>query len=663
MLAIAISSVVTGSVYALMALGLVAIHKTTRVFNFANGQMATLGGYMGYVVATRWHWPFLVAVVAGVVTGLVLGLVIDRVLLARIYSRPPLELVTVTVGAGLIIQALVIRWFGQDPVTIREPLSREHWKVLGTVISAYDVIVFVVALGSVALVTLVLQRTKIGLRLRATFDDPVAARVSGINVSAVRSIAWMVGGGLAGLAGVLLAPVLYLTPDSMTTILLAAFAAAVIGGFSSFYGAIVGGILLAFVVNLFGTYVSLGSKNVFLYAFLILFLIVRPFGLFGEKESEAEPSDGEEAGRQRSIARRWRSLQNRIGDQRAVRTWKRWSGTSVTVLVLVVLLAAAAPALVGEGQVTSLTSWLTNLLAVAGVALVLYYGGVVNFGQNGFMAIGAYWVAELLPDRPTQWWWIVPTGAVASGLAGAILYRLCRHLQATYFVLATLAFGLLVPELAVKWNSFTGGGQGKASGIPQGLAGSPLTTDDVYNLIAIVTVVVVLGFIILRNSTWGRLIVAVRDSPQGAQALGISTRPKAGLMFAVGCGLGGLAGGLEALANGLVTPSSLSFDRMLLIFVAAVLAGSFLGSAWGAGLVVLVPNALQNQPEYATLLFGVVVIAAVHLLPSRRDGVDVIRLPVTFRRSTVLGPSSPSDDRPHSFAPLAVTGRNTNPHS
>jgi branched-chain amino acid transport system permease protein len=621
---IIISSIITGSVYAVMALGLVAVFKTTRVFNFAHGQIAALSAYMGYTASSSWDLPFLPVVVVGGLVGAATAALMEVLVLRRMYRRSMLELVIATFGISLILRSVILRSWGPDVRTIANPLSDRNVDLLGATAPVYGLCLVAFTALIVAVLTIVLRRTTVGLRLRATFDDPVAARMQGVRVGLVRTASWMLGGALAGVGGVLLTPILFLTPSTMDDIMIIGFAAAVVGGFSSFYGAVTGGVLVAYVANVLAAYVSLRFKDVFLYGLVIAFLWVRPNGLFGEADLDEAEQEGERIG---ALGRAWQGVIGGVTERtaRVRENALRGYAPQWGVLVIVVALIFLAPAIFGSSWQLNLTTWLINLIAVAGLALITFYGGRISLAQNAFVLIGGYLTALILGGGHQELWpLVVVAAAILTGLAGALFELPSLRLRGAYYALTTLALGLLVPLLALKWTAVTGGVDGKA--VPYIKFGGELATaSQMYMVIAVVAAVVLITLVGLRNTRAGRAVVAVRDTPAGAASIGIAGAPRRLLIAGIGAGLGGLSGALSALSNNLVTPTQFDFNYALALLVAAVLAGSIVGSAWGAALITLVPVLLKNEPVYAQAAYGVIVLLTLFVVPHGRDVADVLR--------------------------------------
>lgn len=617
--AVLASSVVTGSLYTIMALGLVAIYRTTRVFNFAHGMMAAFCGYISYQIVTVWELPFIVGVLAGIGVGALLGLLSERLLLSRLYQRTPLELVIATFGVSLILQFLIIRLWGHEERGVSAPFSD---RPIVANLTGYDLLVVAVSLVVVALLTAVLLRTDVGLRLRATFEDPVAARLAGINVSVVRTLSWTVAGAMAGLAGVLLTPLLFLSPGSMNIILITAFAAAVIGGFSSFYGTVVGGIGLALVLNLGGTYVSLQFRNLILYAVILVFLWLRPEGLLGEREDESHATEGERAG---AILRRWHQLLTALASLGETIRQRVLFGHAPQWLLhaLMILIVIVAPPILGVEWQLSLGTWLIYFIAVAGLVMIMTYGHQFSLAQNAFMGVGAYATAWFVADRNGDWLLAIVVTSLGVAVLAVLIALPSARLKGAYFAAMTLALGLALPEAAYNWTGLTGGGDGKVVPRPT-VDGEPMNGDQQYLLVATVAVIVFVALIAFRNSPLGRRMVLAADSPKAARSVGLSPWWWQVTVLAIGGSLGGVAGSLSALHSGIVSPTSFTLDLALLLFVATVVGGSVTGAFWGTAIVVLVPVAFKGSQEFSIMFFGLTLIVALFVLPRDMSGTDVL---------------------------------------
>ncbi len=280
-----VSGLASGGIYALLALGIVVIHRATGVLNFAQGEMATLSAFVCWSLLDHgWaFWPAFAATVALSFGG---GLLIQTVVIRPIQSGPLLGIVILTIGLLIAINGLDTWIWGGAAKQFHGPFSTAPIRIGGVAFSKQDLGVIAVALVCVLLVGLLFTRTKLGLGLRAAAVNPLEARLTGVPVGAMLAVGWGLAAALGAIAGVMAAPSLFLDPNMMQTVLLYSFAAAVLGGMDSPVGAVVGGLLLGVGLNLVGTYVDWIGGELRLataLALILLVLFARPAGLFGRR--------------------------------------------------------------------------------------------------------------------------------------------------------------------------------------------------------------------------------------------------------------------------------------------------------------------------------------------------------------------------------------------
>jgi len=290
-----LTSLSTGAIYALMSTALVLVWRSTRVINFAQAGQAVLSTYIGYEVTTR-SGSYWIGFIGAVLSGAIIGAGIDRFFMRPIFKRvksgPIVMIAPVVATLGLlgIIQAIVGFVWGLNYLTIAAPVSTEGLKVFGSVIafSPFNLMVLISVTLSMILLTILFQKTNLGLALRASAYSPEIAKLSGIKVEAIRTIGWALAGAAGGLAGMLYVPGSYLYPNSMEVLLVFGFIAAVIGGLDSLFGAVAGAMILGFAINFSTTYIS--YKLVFPTAFviLILVLLIKPGGVFSRKKGRKD---------------------------------------------------------------------------------------------------------------------------------------------------------------------------------------------------------------------------------------------------------------------------------------------------------------------------------------------------------------------------------------
>jgi branched-chain amino acid transport system permease protein len=270
-----------GMIYAAIALSLVLIWRGTRVLNYSQGGMAMFTTYVAWVVISHTgnYWAGFVLALA---SGLVLGAILERVVVRPTVGKSPLNSVIVTIGLLIFLEGLAGIIYGGQYRSFPAAYSIRGLKI-GSValgISPSDVFTAVAVLAAALALALTFRYTSVGLRLRATAFSPSVARLLGIRIGRVLTLGWALAGLFGALAGVLVTPSTFLYPNSMDSIFVLGFTAAVIGGLDSPVGAVTGGVLLGVVLSYAGGY--LGSDLVLVYGLVVLALVlmIRPSGLF-----------------------------------------------------------------------------------------------------------------------------------------------------------------------------------------------------------------------------------------------------------------------------------------------------------------------------------------------------------------------------------------------
>ncbi len=281
-----VSGLALGSVYALVALGFIIIYKATDVLNFAQGDMMMFSAYVNYALLVSQVLPIPLIILITVVSGAILGFLIERAIVRPMLGKPLFATVLVTMGVGICLRAVAGTIWGHQYKAVPEILSITPIKLaFGLIISPFHLTIIIVSLGLVALLSLFFNFTRVGTAMRAVARHQLAAFLMGIRVRRMFSINWMISGFVGALGGMLIGPLTFLSPD-LGFIGLNAFPAAIIGGFGSVPGAVVGGLILGVSENIAGGYLPEGVKNVFPWTVLILVLMIRPEGFFGAYEEK-----------------------------------------------------------------------------------------------------------------------------------------------------------------------------------------------------------------------------------------------------------------------------------------------------------------------------------------------------------------------------------------
>ena len=280
-----IDGVASGCIYGLVALGFVLIYKATETINFAQGDILMLGAFVAFSLIGVLGMDYIVGFALTVVIIAVFGFFLDSVVVRQIIGQPPFATVMLTIGIGFILRGFASIYWGTDIFSFSTPFSGKITEFNGLIISYVNLSIIIGTVILVSVLYLFFTFSRIGVAMRASSENQLAAYYMGIPVKFIFSLIWSISAATAAIAGVLLAPIT-LVDTSISLIGLKAFAAAVLGGFGSIPGAIVGGIIIGIVEQLCGTYENYlfeGIREISAYSVLILTLIIYPRGLFSDK--------------------------------------------------------------------------------------------------------------------------------------------------------------------------------------------------------------------------------------------------------------------------------------------------------------------------------------------------------------------------------------------
>jgi branched-chain amino acid transport system permease protein len=282
-----VNGLVTGSFYALSALGLTLIFGLMRVVNFAHGEFYMMGGVLGWFVTSRLGLDFIsgMVVVAVVMAGF--GWLVDRLLIERVRDQGEEPGILLTIGLSIFLANSALLAVGTAPLKIDGPVANKL-VLLGTVATT-QLRLFSVAVCALLILAahLLVRHTKLGRAMRATFQDPMAARLAGIKTERVYAATFALGATLAAMSGMLLGSIYSAQVGVGGIISLKAFVVVILGGMGSFAGAILGGLILGVAEAMWGGYVSTGLVDIIGFIIVILTLIFRPYGLFSTRSERA----------------------------------------------------------------------------------------------------------------------------------------------------------------------------------------------------------------------------------------------------------------------------------------------------------------------------------------------------------------------------------------
>ena len=279
-----ISGVAQGCIYGLIALGFVLIYKATETVSFAQGELMMLGAFIGLALMTMLGFPFWLAVPCAIAGMAASGMLIERVVIRPILGQPAFSIVMLTIGIGYVARGAItmIPGIGTETHTLPVPYKDAIVRVGELVINIEQMVVIGATVLLCALLFALFRFSKVGIAMQASSQNQLAAYYMGIPVQRLNGLVWGLASAVAAVAGLLLAPITFVHAN-MGFIGLKAFPAAVVGGFGSLPGAIVGGLVIGIVEALSGFYLPEGFKDIAAYVVVLIMLMVKPNGLFGEK--------------------------------------------------------------------------------------------------------------------------------------------------------------------------------------------------------------------------------------------------------------------------------------------------------------------------------------------------------------------------------------------
>lgn len=582
-----IAGVVTGSIYAVSATGLVVTYNTTGIFNFAHGAVGMVLAYLFWQLWQGWHLPVLAALVLVLfVAAPLLGAVVERVVMRPLYGASTNVRLAVTLGLLLVLVAGAGSVWSQSNVYNVPEFFNGHQVSIGGVNLSYEqLITIVVAVCAAVFLRLFFRRTRTGVAMRAVVDDPELAALAGAPSGRIASYAWMIGVMFAGVAGILLAPTT-MGIVQLTELVIVGYAAAVVGRLRNipltFVGAMVLGISNSLVIGYVPSGLVSDVQSALPMAMLLLVLLVIP---------EVRLSVGRVA---------------RVRPARVASARTTVVGAAVVVVGVVVLSAV----LTGSNLYTMGTALTLAMLALS-LTLLSGYAGQISLCQFTFLGLGAlamHWVA----GGSSVLGVLAAVGLCAA--VGAVLALPVLRLRGLYLALATLAFAVLMDNIFFTSNSVFGSAGAVTVGRPD-IFGMRFATNRAFDiLIAVVLALCLIGVGALRRGPFGRRLVAMNDSPAACSTVGLGLTATKLAVFSLSAALAGLAGALYGGLSTSVGASQFQFLDSILIFAGVTLSGMTVmtGAVVTGILIAVLPVIGTHVPQlsdFPQLLIGVGIVA------------------------------------------------------
>jgi len=282
------SGLAVGSIYAVIGIGYVIIYKSTKILNFAHGEIMMIGGYFCMVLISRFHLGFVAAFVSTLLFSALMGIVIERFIFRPMIGQPVFAAVMITLGLSILLRTSTGMVFGYGNVVFPSPFKEDPIVFHDIVISHAHMWTMLLSCGVVGILILFFRFSSIGISMRAAAENQINAFIIGVNVKRMFSLTWLIAAVSAALAGILLSNVNVMNTN-LSLVAIKAFPAIILGGLDSVGGALLGGLVIGVVENLVGGYLEVhigGIKEVSVYILLFVILIIKPYGFFGTEEIE-----------------------------------------------------------------------------------------------------------------------------------------------------------------------------------------------------------------------------------------------------------------------------------------------------------------------------------------------------------------------------------------
>jgi sulfate-transporting ATPase len=591
-----------GALYALIAAGLVTVYRGSGIVNFAQGAFVMVGAYADYEFTTRaglGFWPAMILTIA--VTAL-LGALVQLVVLRPMRNSSPLTRVVVTLGLLISLQAAAALHYGHQVLSVPSYLPTRSVDILPTVpVGLNVVIIFVVGLVITALLWATYRFSPFGRLTSAIAENQRATAALGHSPDTIAVVNWMIGAGLAGLAGVLIAPITFLEPNQLALLVVPAIAAALVGNFASFPLAFLGALVIGIGESLTTRYVSNpGWSDSAAFLIIIAVVLIRGRGL---------------------------PLRSFVLDRLAsVGTGRvRIIPLLVGYAVLMVLLGRVLPV----EWILPTTVTLVAMFFCLSILVVTGYAGQLSLAQYVIGGLAALVTAQLAGGT-THWPFVLAAlvGVAVAVATGALMGIPALRTRGITLAIVTLGLAVVLFSLVLNNLSYNGGAAGIAVDPPTlfGWSIDPLLHQDRYAMVCVTALFLVgLGIANVRRGAAGRKLLAVRSNERAATALGISVYWVKLYAFMLAAGVAGLGGVLFAFMQSAVLPAQ--FDQLSSINYVAVTVVGGTGFVGGSALgALLIPNGLfseifrnfQALNSWLPLIGG---LSVIFVLRTNQDGL------------------------------------------
>lgn len=615
-LTVLVNGIVIASLYLIFGLGLAIVYRATGVLNFAHGAVGSVAGYVAYSLLGH-DMPYALAALIAIAAGAALSAALYLLVVDRLPATSTESVGILTLGLAIVIQAILLAIYGGEAVALPQPVHSSTLFTIGSYsLQAPNLLALGVAVAVTALVSWGLYRTKPGLSVRAVSEGSVTSSMFGINGTLARTAVWGIAGALAGITALLVTPTAYLTPDFLTTYLIVAFTAVVLGGFERIAGVAVGALIFGIAQSMVATYITNRLTQTVSFATILAVLVFLPYGLFGS----TLPRVPEPHLPRRRYRPAWARGLSRLS--RKTRIVLAVSAPPPLRLSLLLLAVTTAVFLAFGDRFNTphqllITTIAAMVIAVIGTNIIFGLSGQLSIGQSGFMLLGGYTTVLLQTRADVPFLIALCAAGLVAGVSGAIFGLPAARLRGVYLAVLTLAFALAIPEVARYFTALTGGDNGIPAPLPSWLGRGVDRNLHIYWFSVGLAAVALATSLLTSHSALVRSWKALRDSEHAAAASGVRVVRQRVLAFAIGSALCGLSGAVIASNTGYLTPGTFTVWDSIYLIVAVVVGGraSSLGALLGSIFIVGVPYFASGVQYAPGVILGLAVIAVLLLRP------------------------------------------------
>jgi ABC-type branched-subunit amino acid transport system permease subunit len=617
----AINGVVLGSLYVLVALGLTLIYGVLVQINFAHADFVTLGAFAAYFFMHLVGGGYVLSIAVAFIVGAALGWLINAAIFTPLrHKGNELLPLIATIGVSVMMQNLMLAWFGPIPYAFETQYSSEVIRFAGIFVSWQSVIIIIVSILTIALLYAFMKFTFLGKALRAVAQDRETAGLMGINPNYLIMLTFVIASALAGMGGAMLAPVLVLTPFAGTSVIVKAFAIVIIGGFGNVEGTILAGLIVGLIESYTTQFLDPGLIDIVVFALLLVMLAIKPTGLISERREENVRSA------LAAFAARSRRVRGGV-----------WRACGIAVIIVLPLIFN------DTYWRTNLTVCAINVLLAIGLDFILGYAGQLNLGHSAFYGLGAYVSTLLIVKLGIPFWVAFIAGVAFAGIAGTFLSLFAVRLRGHYLAIASLGFAVIVHQILLNWISLTQGPLG-IYGIapPPAIVIGGVVIADFRNLAAFFYLVAgfaFLSYILLSQlvrSPIGETLTAIREDEVSAASLGINGAAWKVFAFGVGSAVAGAAGCFYASFVGTLVPDAFFVSEAFTILAMVIVGGmgTLIGPVFGAILLTVLPEVLRGFGDLRLVVYGAALTFVVLFMPGGlAQAARVIAEKLGLRRS------------------------------